>query len=401
MPADRNFDVASQASSRRSRASTAGGDVANNSKPLVFNEPLITRWLTKYFPLFPVLLSVKPGNLELVSFLGLFIFFMQHVGLLLTPHFRPQWGSILGNKISDMFYGFLFTVYDPVLVAKVTPVAMVVLDYFVLGVGLCIVCCILLQLRSREELRAEAKTTTGGIARFLLNIVSGPLLLPIIFLSFASATCNASDKMSLYPDLGSTQCWGSWHIATFIPGILNFLIFLPLTYVKTVCVYDYFPLSDNLLAKRHSFMDKIRFFCDIVNCGLFVICISFDVPAAYTVLHAILSGVQIIGYIFLLPYYKMSMNRFYVFVHSIEVFASAFLTASCMNYSFLTSDITSVLFLGFGLLFTVFLLLFTDFRVNPLFFLDFQKAIYCVSSAESGTNGGKEGTKGASDVFGK
>eukprot|EP00796_Vickermania_ingenoplastis_P008635 gene8635-6066_t len=381
-PADPgNFDIASQASSRRSRASGAGGDIANSSKQLVFSEPSATRWLTRVFPIFPVLMPLKSASLQLLSLLGLFLFVMQHWGFILNPHFSAQWGTILGNQICLMFYGFQLTVYDPLLVPSATPTVILVLDYLLLAVGIALIGCILLHLRAKDEAAMEAKTPSSTVARMILNVASGPLLLPIMMLSFSSTVCNANGSMWIYPGMNSGKCWGSHHVAAFVPGILNLLMYCPLSYIKNVCVYEYFPLSDNFLARRHSFLDKICFFSDFLNCFLFAICLAFNVPAAFAALHCILSAIQVFLYMFLLPYFNMGVNRFFVFVHSMEAIGSLFVAVSLANYSFNSSEVTSVLFLGFGLLMAVCLVLLTDYRVNPIFIIELQKAASCVDLA--------------------
>lgn len=377
--ADANFDGASQASSRRSRASGVGMGVANTSKPLVFSEPTMTHFFNKVFPIFPILLPISNRAPQLVSAVGMLIFIFQNWGLVLNPYFDSAWGTILGGDISSMFYGFLFTVYDPILVPSATVVPMLILNYIFLVLGVTTVVLILYHLKAKEDAQGEAKTTGSGVVRMILQIVSGPLLLPITVLSFASMVCDNSGYLWMYSEGSVTKCWSGAHLASFFPGLVNLVIFVPLAYITTVCVYQYSPLSDDFLAKRHSFMDKLTFFSNVGSAALFSICLGLNVTSIYAFIHFALCVILVGGYMIMLPYYEMNVNRFYVGVHSMEAVGSLFVGISIVNYEFESYELTSVLFLGLGVVVSLFLVLFTDWRVNPSFYVEMQKALHCVN----------------------
>lgn len=388
-------DLISNASSRRSRASAIGADVANSSKQLVFPEPGATKVLTRYFPLFPIMMTFKHTCPHVLSLMVMVIFSLQQLAFVINPHFSDAWGRLLGVAIAKIVYAFQFPFADPALTGRATTVTFLVFVCLLLGATIVLFGCVLFHLRRTED-KAEGKGWTSFIAAFLLEVFSTILLIPIFQFCFSCMVCGSTGHMWMLPGLEAAKCWGPAHIGCFILSILCVLLLLPVLYIKLGCVYDYRPLSDNFLACRHSTLHTINFIHDFFASFLFNVMVAWGAGGGFATILAVTSALVAVSTVYYLPFYNMNVNRFYVCVRAAQCVASLFLACSLTEYLFMQSHAAAPLFLGFGAFVVVFAVVITDFRVNPRYIFAVKKTAQCSVSLEGEDHRGSD-----EDVTGK
>lgn len=331
----------------------------------------VVDFFTNRIPLFPVLSSFETNQPQLFVILGLIVYLAQHLGFIINVHFRDAWGYIIGEDIVNIFYGFHVPLYDPRFVYSASSSSLIGMVYASLALGL-VFYGIILFYHTTSANTDKQNPAFVYFNRLLVHALTTVLLIPILQICFAGMVCGKSGTIWYFPSDASSKCWGSAHLATFIPSAVFLAAVVPLLYLSLCCQFDSRTESEHLKSRRHSVVDEICFAHTVLSCALFQVLLGYDMRGTFAIVHGVSSAVVAVSYAYYLPYFEMSMNQLMCAIHTVEALASTLVAAFLLNRTFAIANITSTLFISLLPFAIVYALIFAKYRINPEFFHQLQ-----------------------------
>ncbi|CUG94184.1 transmembrane protein, putative, partial [Bodo saltans] len=328
-------------------------------------------FFTSVIPLFSSLTSFESTEPQLLVVAGIIVYVFQHIGFLINAHFSDVLGYILGGDIANIFYGFHFPLYDPLFVYDAKPTSLIALVYVTFALGLLLV-TLTMFYRTTGSDTDKKNPAFVLVNRLVLHGMSTFLLIPMLQVCLAGMVCG--DQWSLWHyagrsnvDQSTIQCWGSNHLATFIPSALFTAAILPMIYLTIGCQFETRNSSDHLKARRNSFVDEIVFAHDVISCVLFQVLLAYNQRGAFAIVHAASAFVVSGAHAYYLPFYDLNMNQFFAAVHAVEGAISVIVAAALLNPSFAMSASASAMIIGLAPFAALYAAVLAAYRVHPLF----------------------------------
>ena len=327
----------------------------------------VVDFFTRVIPLFSVLGSLDTNEPPFLVLAGLVVYFAQHLGFIINPHYRLLWGDIIGKDITNILYGFHVPFYDPSFAPSAAgPSTVVAMTYAAVALGL-ILWGVMIFYRRSTASTDKQNPVFVFCNRMLVRALTTCLLIPALQSCFAAMVCGAEHTLWYFPNDSSAVCWGSTHIAGFIGGCLFVVGVLPLAYLSLGCQFEAKRDSEHIKAKRHSLLDEVTFVHDVLSCLLFQVLLGYHQLGAFAILHFVSSAAVVAAVAMYQPYYSTAVNQFYCVVHALEALASLLLAAAAFNDTFSFAGATSVLLLGLAPFVVVYAMLLATYRINPVF----------------------------------